>query len=162
MKTRIRSSYVPQSEGELVRLAQQGYTDAFAALFDLHKARVYSLCLRAACDKSEAEDLTESIFLQVFRNLADFQEETEFSVWIYRMAVKRLLVHQRKTWFCASSLDRLVRLAGDPVCPYGAATRFARMRAQVRNVRFNFSVPRPWMSVLTRFGRSRGTAKATS
>jgi hypothetical protein len=162
VKNRIRSENLTQCEAQLVRLAQQGHTDAFATLFDLHKAGVYSLCLRAACDKVEAEDLTESIFLQVFRSLSDFHEGTELSVWIYRMAVKRLLVHQRKTWFCASSLDHLVRLAGDPVCPCGAATRFARMRAQVRNARFNISVPRPWMSVLTRFGRSRGTAKATS
>jgi len=80
VKTRIRPANISQSEGELVRLAQQGRTDAFSALFELHKARIYSLCLRAACDKSEAEDLTESIFLQVFRNLADFREGTELSV----------------------------------------------------------------------------------
>ena len=54
----------------LVRRAQAGDEQAFAALFNQHKSRVYSVCLLMTRDVAEAEDLTQEAFLQVFRTAA--------------------------------------------------------------------------------------------
>ena len=54
---------------ELVKRAQPGDSEAFATLFNAHKARVYSICLRMTNNTAQAEDLTQDAFLQVFRKL---------------------------------------------------------------------------------------------
>ena len=51
---------------DLVKRAQEGDSEAFAALFHAHKARIYSVCLRMTNNAAEAEDLTQDAFLQVF------------------------------------------------------------------------------------------------
>ena len=82
MNSRL-SSIAYNRDGANVRLAQQGSERAFAALFEAHKAKIYTLCLRTVASEEEAEKLTQSIFLQVFRKLGNFREDTNFSIWIY-------------------------------------------------------------------------------
>jgi RNA polymerase sigma-70 factor, ECF subfamily len=93
------------SDVDLVRKAQQGDADAFAALFYTHKARVYSLCLRMTNNTAEAEDLTQDAFLQVFRKLATFRGDSALSTWLYRVAVNTVLMHFRKKGLRQVSLD---------------------------------------------------------
>jgi len=94
-----------QSDLELVKRAQSGDADAFAALFYAHKPRVYSLCLRMTNNTAEAEDLTQDAFLQVFRKLATFRGDSALSTWLYRVAVNTVLMHFRKKGLRQVSLD---------------------------------------------------------
>jgi DNA-directed RNA polymerase specialized sigma24 family protein len=152
-------------EMELVRLAQQGECQAFSALFEAHKAKIYSFCLRMAGSRAQAEEFTQSAFLQVFRRLSDFQEGSDFSTWVYRAAVDTLLARRCQTKVRADadlSIDRLVELAGVAVCPSRKPARFLRMRAKVRTARLNFSVTRSWTTFLATFGRARRAVKAIS
>jgi len=80
----------------LVRRAQAGDEQAFAALFNQHKSRVYSTCLLMTRDVAEAEDLTQEAFLQVFRTLGSFRGEAAFSTWLYRVAVNTVLMRLRR------------------------------------------------------------------
>jgi len=84
------------SERWLVRRAQKGDERAFAALFELHKKRVYSVCLLMTKDVAEAEDLTQEAFLQVFRTIATFRGDSAFSTWLYRIAVNTVLMKLRR------------------------------------------------------------------
>jgi len=84
------------SERNLVRRAQCGDQDAFAALFQLHKKRVYSVCLQMTKDVADAEDLTQEAFLQVFRNIHSFRGDSAFSTWLYRIAVNTVLMKLRR------------------------------------------------------------------
>lgn len=84
------------SELTLVRRAQQGDEEAFATLFELHKKRVYSVCLLMTKDVAEAEDLTQEAFMQVFRTIATFRGEAAFSTWLYRIAVNTVLMKLRR------------------------------------------------------------------
>ncbi len=93
------------SDVEMVRRAQQGDSDAFAALFYAHRPRVYSLCLRMTNNTAEAEDLTQDAFLQVFRKLATFRGDSALSTWLYRVAVNTVLMHFRKKGLRQVSLD---------------------------------------------------------
>src|SRR6202035_4179489 len=90
---------------ELVKRAQEGDSDAFAALFHTHKARIYSVCLRMTNNAAEAEDLTQDAFLQVFRKIATFRGDSAFSTWLHRIAVNTVLMHFRKKSLCQVSLD---------------------------------------------------------
>jgi RNA polymerase sigma-70 factor (ECF subfamily) len=90
---------------ELVKRAQEGDSDAFAALFHTHKARIYSVCLRMTNNAAEAEDLTQDAFLQVFRKIASFRGDSAFSTWLHRISVNTVLMHFRKKSLCQVSLD---------------------------------------------------------
>jgi RNA polymerase sigma-70 factor (ECF subfamily) len=90
---------------DVIKRAQQGDSDAFAALFHTHKTRIYSLCLRMTNNTAEAEDLTQDAFLQVFRKLPTFRGESALSTWLYRVAVNTALMHFRRKTPRQVSLD---------------------------------------------------------
>jgi RNA polymerase sigma-70 factor, ECF subfamily len=83
-------------ERSLIQRAQSGDEEAFAELFQLHKKRVYSVCLLMTKDVAEAEDLTQEAFLQVFRTIGTFRGESAFSTWLYRIAVNTVLMKLRR------------------------------------------------------------------
>jgi len=84
------------SEAEAIERAKQGDAGAFEALYNLHKRRVYSLCLRMTANTAAAEDLTQEAFLQLFRKIGTFRGESAFSTWLHRMAVNVVLMQLRK------------------------------------------------------------------
>jgi RNA polymerase sigma-70 factor (ECF subfamily) len=94
--TTSQAELKPVSEAHLVALAQGGDESAFRALFEAHKGRVYSICLRMTHSPADAEDLTQQAFLLVFRKIATFRAESSFSTWLYRLAVNEVLMHLRK------------------------------------------------------------------
>jgi RNA polymerase sigma-70 factor (ECF subfamily) len=100
----VSATTVPLAS-ELVKRAQEGDSDAFAALFHTHKARIYSVCLRMTNNAAEAEDLTQDAFLQVFRKIASFRGDSAFSTWLHRISVNTVLMHFRKKSLCQVSLD---------------------------------------------------------
>jgi RNA polymerase sigma-70 factor (ECF subfamily) len=99
-----------ESTLELVLRAKQGNEEAFAELFDLHKKRVYSLCLRMTGNVVEAEDLAQDAFIQVFRRLETFRGDASFSTWLYRVVVNTVLMKLRRRHLKEVSLDEPVRL----------------------------------------------------
>jgi RNA polymerase sigma-70 factor (ECF subfamily) len=84
------------SEAEAIERAKQGDAEAFEVLYNLHRRRVYSLCLRMTTNTAEAEDLTQEAFLQLFRKIGTFRGESAFSTWLHRMAVNVVLMQLRK------------------------------------------------------------------
>jgi RNA polymerase sigma-70 factor (ECF subfamily) len=103
------------SETQLVARAQHGDEQAFAALFEMHKRRVYSLCLRMTGNTAEAEDLTQEAFLQLFRKVSTFRGESAFSTWLHRLAVNVVLMHLRKKVPQQVSLDEVDSSQDEPV-----------------------------------------------
>jgi len=93
------------SEAEAIERAKQGDAEAFQALYDRHKRRVYSLCLRMTANTAEAEDLTQEAFLQLYRKIATFRGESAFSTWLHRLSVNVVLMHLRKKGLPVVSLE---------------------------------------------------------
>src|SRR5947208_17161860 len=79
--------------------------DAFASIFEEHRGKIYSVCLRMTNNTAEAEDLTQDAFLQVFRKLQTFRGDSALSTWLYRIAVNTVLMHFRKKALRQVSLD---------------------------------------------------------
>jgi RNA polymerase sigma-70 factor (ECF subfamily) len=84
------------SAATLVQRAKLGDEEAFAALYQLHRKRVYSVCLQMTKDVADAEDLTQEAFLQVFRSVNSFRGDSAFSTWLYRIAVNTVLMKLRR------------------------------------------------------------------
>jgi len=93
------------SEAEAIERAKQGDAEAFQALYDRHRRRVYSLCLRMTANTAEAEDLAQEAFLQLFRKIGTFRGESAFSTWLHRLSVNVVLMHLRKKSLPVVSLE---------------------------------------------------------
>ena len=93
------------NEAEVIERAKQGDAQAFQDLYDKHKRRVYSLCLRMTANTAEAEDLTQEAFLQLYRKIATFRGESAFSTWLHRLSVNVVLMHLRKKNLPVVSLE---------------------------------------------------------
>ena len=104
---RVGASQSPKSatEAEAIRLAQAGDAAAFEHLYQLHSRRVYALCLRMVGNPSDAEDLMQEAFLQLFRKIGTFRGESAFSTWLHRMTVNVVLMRLRKKTLPAASLE---------------------------------------------------------
>jgi len=93
------------TEAEAIERAKQGDETAFETLYQLHKRRVYSLCLRMVSNPSQAEDLAQEAFLQLFRKISTFRGESAFSTWLHRMTVNVVLMQLRKKGLPVVSLE---------------------------------------------------------
>ena len=74
------------SEHELIRSARAGDQDAFAELVMLHADRVYGALRRFGLDSAEADEVAQEVFLRAWRGLPRFEERSQFSTWLYRIA----------------------------------------------------------------------------
>ena len=83
-------------EKRLLRGIRDGDRCAFEELVDQFETRVYRLAIRYTNCVQDAEDLTQEIFLGIFRNIAGFRGASSLSTWIYRVAVNHCLEHRRK------------------------------------------------------------------
>lgn len=81
---------------QLCRLAANGNIAAFEVLYERYHRRTYSLCLRMLNSQTEAEDLTQEVFIQLFRKIGSFRGDSAFSTWLHRMTVNQVLMHFRR------------------------------------------------------------------
>jgi RNA polymerase sigma-70 factor, ECF subfamily len=102
------------AEQEAIRLACEGDANAFERLYKLHSRRVYALCLRFAGNPTDAEDLLQEAFLQLFRKIHTFRGESKFSTWLHRLAVNVILMRRRRKRHPEVSLDA----TNEPDDPY--------------------------------------------
>src|SRR5678815_60383 len=70
--------------------------ETFEEIYHLHHKRVYSICFRMLQNAADAEDLTQQVFIQLFRKLHTFRGESSFTTWLHRMTVNQVLMHFRR------------------------------------------------------------------
>src|SRR5262245_9870362 len=81
---------------ELCRLAEKGDISAFEIIYQRYNRRTYSLTLRMTGSQTEAEDLTQEVFIQLFRKIGSFRGDSAFSTWLHRLTVNQVLMHFRR------------------------------------------------------------------
>lgn len=84
------------NERQLIERIRNGDRQAFEALLDLYETRVYRLALRFTGSVQDAEDITQEIFMGVYRGLDKFQGNSALGTWIYRIAMNHCLEFRRK------------------------------------------------------------------
>ena len=93
------------TEAQAIAGCIAGNPEAFEVLYKLHKQRVYSICLRMVRDPTEAEDLSQEAFMQLFRKIGTFRGDSAFSTWMHRLTVNVILMRMRKKKLKQVSLD---------------------------------------------------------
>jgi RNA polymerase sigma-70 factor (ECF subfamily) len=74
-------------ERSLLRRLRERDERAFRELVTQHRDRVYNICYRMMGNRHEAEDVSQEVFIAVFKTIDSFREESKFSTWLYRVAV---------------------------------------------------------------------------
>jgi RNA polymerase sigma-70 factor, ECF subfamily len=86
-----------QFEYELTRRIAGGDMQAFEELYQRYQRRLYTLCLRMTNNAAEAEDLTQEIFIHIYRKAGSFRGESALMTWLHRLTVNKVLMHFRKS-----------------------------------------------------------------
>jgi len=88
-------SEVGSQEAALIARCNTGDEAACADLVSIHQRMVYSLALHLLGDRDEALDLSQEVFLRVFRTLANFRGQSALRTWIYRICINQARNRQR-------------------------------------------------------------------
>jgi len=96
IKTEEKLDVKTAKDFELTQAAANGNMIAFEEIYSRHHRRVYSICLRMLQNATEAEDLTQDVFIQLHRKIGSFRGDSAFTTWLHRLTVNQVLMHFRK------------------------------------------------------------------
>jgi RNA polymerase sigma-70 factor (ECF subfamily) len=83
----------------LIQAINSGQVDKFNELVKRYEQKLYNFSLRMCHDHSDAEDMVQDTFLNVFKYLKDFRYETKFKNWLYKVAASTCIKKKRKSKF---------------------------------------------------------------
>ena len=84
-------SAADEQDRALVKQCLDGQPDAVGALVDRYQKRLFNIALRMLGNEQDAEDVTQTVFLNVYLNLRRYDPRYRFFSWIYRMTVNESL-----------------------------------------------------------------------
>ena len=84
------------SDFELTQAIGRGVVSNIGDLYERHKPLVYALCVRMTGNISEAEDLTQEIFVELLSKVGSFRGESQFTTWLYRFTTNYVLMYFRR------------------------------------------------------------------
>ena len=76
---------------QIIREAANGNRHAFRTIVEQHQGFVYAVAFRFVQDATEAEDLTQEIFIRLWKSLHTYRDEVKFTTWLYRIVANRCL-----------------------------------------------------------------------
>ena len=88
---------LPSEEAALVAELRAGSETAFAQLIAQYHQQLYSLIARSLQDPADASDITQEVFIKVFRSIRGFHGESSLRTWLYRIALHEAS-NQRRWW----------------------------------------------------------------
>jgi RNA polymerase sigma-70 factor (ECF subfamily) len=88
---------IPTEEAALIAELQAGSEEAFSWLIARFHQPIFSLLARTVQDRADAADLTQEVFVKVFRGVRSFHGESSLRTWIYRIALREAS-NQRRWW----------------------------------------------------------------
>ncbi|MDQ6677205.1 MAG: sigma-70 family RNA polymerase sigma factor [Acidobacteriota bacterium] len=89
-------SALTYEDAQLVSGLRAGAESSYESLISRFQQPVYNLAYRLLNDSGDASDVTQEVFLKVFRNVSHFQAKSSLRTWIYRIAVNES--HNRRRW----------------------------------------------------------------
>ena len=111
-----------QTHRDLIERCREGRRDAQFELYRLYSRAMYNTALRMVQHPHDAEDLLQSIFIEVFTKLESFRYESSIGAWIKRITINKcinFLKSRRLAWSeLTTGLDRVEAAEPEPVLPY--------------------------------------------
>jgi RNA polymerase sigma-70 factor (ECF subfamily) len=127
----------------ILESCRSGERDAFRALYDWYKDRVYSIALYFFHgDHAVAADVTQEVFLKLMQNIAQFRGDSGFSTWLYRLVVNVCMdtARRRKTVSALPDASAWAALPAAQEEDYARAQMSASVRAAVSELPPKFRI----------------------
>ena len=83
-------------EGEIIQSIAAGKKEAFSTLYQMYADKVYNTALSYSKNVEDAEEITQDVFVKIFKNAAAFKGESSLNTWIYRITVNTSLNYLKK------------------------------------------------------------------
>jgi len=93
------------SDIELINQTLAGNQSAYADLVKRHQRFVFTLAVRFAKSREDAEEIAQDCFIKAYRSLASFQQQSKFSTWLYSIVYTTAMTHLRKKRLPTDSID---------------------------------------------------------
>jgi len=103
-----------ESEKEIIERCQRSEPEAFRALFERHKDKVYSIALRYSGDATVAQDIAQEAFLKIFSGIGNFRGDSNFESWLYRLVVNSCFDQKRRARRLMPLVDELLEVLAAP------------------------------------------------
>lgn len=84
-------------ERELIAALIEGREEAYKKLFALFSDRIYNTALSVLQHPQDAEDITQEVFLEIYRSVKTFRQDSTLHTWIYRVTVSKCSDHLKKS-----------------------------------------------------------------
>ncbi|MBK7770983.1 MAG: sigma-70 family RNA polymerase sigma factor [bacterium] len=91
-----------------IRRCKRGEEAAFAEILARYRGPIYNLCYRMSRSPEDARDLSQEVFIKVFRLLDRFDEEYAFSSWLFRIATNHCIDHLRRNQEAVQRLEEVI------------------------------------------------------
>ena len=98
-----------------IQRVKDGDFHAFSQIVCKYQSMVLTIVKKMVDNREDAEDITQEVFIKVFKSLGQFKEESEFSTWLYRIAYNTTLSELRKRKFSFVSVDELLPIENEVV-----------------------------------------------
>ncbi len=92
----LRQNKMNDDDSLLIKRYKEGDEDAFDSLFEKYHQPIYSICYRFVRNEEDAKEITQDVFLRIYRNLKKFNEKSKFFTWVYRITVNTCISFKRK------------------------------------------------------------------
>ncbi|NBI29969.1 RNA polymerase sigma factor [Chengkuizengella marina] len=83
------------TDEQLIKQIQMGKNEAYRLLVERHKNYIFTLIFQMIGHRETAEDLSQEVFIKLFRTLSSFQGNSKFKTWLYRLTVNLVIDHRR-------------------------------------------------------------------
>jgi RNA polymerase sigma-70 factor (ECF subfamily) len=88
-----------------IQKVKAGDFQSFSAIASKYQNMVFTIVLKIVGTREDAEDITQEIFIKVFKSIQQFREDSEFSTWLYRIAYNTTLSELRKRKLFFTSIE---------------------------------------------------------
>jgi RNA polymerase sigma-70 factor, ECF subfamily len=95
-QTAQTSAPAPVHDSVWIKQVLAGNEEAFANLINKYKDQLFELACRILKNRAEAEDILQDAFLQAYRHLGDFRNDSQFSTWLYSIVLNRVRNRMRQ------------------------------------------------------------------
>jgi len=137
------------SDRELVARCQDGNVAAFDALVRRHQGRAFNVAWQLLRNREDATEVAQDAFVRIYRTLASFRGECEFTTWLHQIVVN-LAHNKRRWWRCrgrqeTETFDGDRQFAAPTVPPDMAAAQYEFARTLSARIA---KLPAPYREVL--------------
>ena len=119
MQIRDNNNSDPESQEidedfELIRLVNEGDQNAFAKLIGRHKDKVRNLVFLTLGDAEFVDDISQDVFISIYKKLGDFRFESKFTTWLYRITVNEAINFSKRENRSSEISEQIIANEGDP------------------------------------------------